>query len=111
MRAGKLRHEVTIEQYSESVSTKGDPVKSWSDFATGVWASIEPVSGREAFISQQLLASVTHVVRLRYLSGVSPKMRVKYGSRYFRIEVVRDLEERDREMVLACTEVVGGRNE
>lgn len=111
MRAGKLRHELTIEQYSVANDSTGDPVKSWSNFATGWWASIEPVAGRETFAAQQVLAGVTHMVKGRYLAGLVATMRLKYGARYFRVEAVRDVEERGREMWLQCTEIVGGVNE
>lgn len=111
MRAGKLRHEIDLEQYSETQDGTGDPVKGWTAFASGVWASIDPLTGREAFAAAQVLASVTHRVRLRYVAGVNSKMRVKYGSRYFRILEVKDLEERNRELELLCEEIVGGVNE
>ena len=52
MRAGSLRHRVTIQRYELVVDEYGGPLRreSWKDVAT-VWASVEAVSGREFFAS------------------------------------------------------------
>lgn len=111
MRAGKLRQLIDIEQYSETQDGTGDPVKGWTTFVSAVPASIEPMSGRETFTSQQVLSSTTHAVRTRYFAGVTSKMRVKFGVRYFRINDVRNVDERGRELDLQCVEIEGGINE
>ena len=41
---------------------------------------------------------------IRYLSGIVPKMRVKYGSRIFDILSVINVSERNRELQLMCRE-------
>jgi SPP1 family predicted phage head-tail adaptor len=105
MRAGKLRHKVTIQDYTESQDSYGTVTKTWADYAT-VWASIEPVKGREFWESQQINAEVTAKVILRYLEGVTPKMRVKHGSRIFQVISVINPEERNRELQLMVKEVI-----
>jgi len=72
-----------------------------------VQASIEPVSGREYFAEQSTQADVTHRVYTRYVSGVVPKMRVKYGSRVFDILSVINTRERNVELQLMCRENIG----
>ncbi len=86
---GKLRHRVTIEQVSESQDADGSVIEIWSAYAV-VQASIEPMSGREYFAAQSTQADVTHRISLRYLSGVTPKMRVNYSSRIFDILAITD---------------------
>jgi SPP1 family predicted phage head-tail adaptor len=104
MRAGRLRHQITIQQSTPAQNAKGEPIDSWGTFAT-VWASIEPIGGGERFAADQVIADATHRVTIRYTAGVEPKMRVLFGSRVFDIREVRNLEERNRTMELTCREL------
>ena len=56
--------------------------------------------------AQQMQADVTHRVRFRYVAGVTAKMRVLYGARIFNVLSVINPEERNREIVLMCKELV-----
>lgn len=103
MRAGELRHSVVIESRTLAADSYGGRTETWATFAT-VWASVEPLSGSEQWRAQQAQSSVSHKVTIRYLSGVDAKMRVKFGTRYLNIGSVRNVEERNRELELLCTE-------
>lgn len=103
MRAGELRRQITIEQRADTPNSRGEPIPAWSTFAT-VYAAIEPIVGREKIIASQVNDQQEMNVRIRYLPGVSPKMRIKYGTRTFQIEGVVNVDERDREMKLMCIE-------
>lgn len=105
MRAGQLRHRVTIQQFTQTQNEYGEIVEGWTTFAT-VWAAVEPLRGREFWDAQQLNAEVTARIRLRYLSGVGPTMRVVYDGRTFEVDSVIDVDERHRELQLMCKEVV-----
>jgi len=107
MRAGKLRHKVTIQDYTESQNSYNEMIKTWSDYET-VWASIEPARGREFWESQQINAEVTTKITIRHLYGINPKMRVKYGNRIFEIISVINPEERNVELQLMVKESVNG---
>jgi SPP1 family predicted phage head-tail adaptor len=107
MRAGRLRHRVIIQEYSESQGNYGGVTKNWTTFAT-VWAAIEPARGREFWDSQQVNAEVTGKITIRYLAGVTPKMRVKHGDRYFEILAVINPEEKNEELQLMVKESVSG---
>ena len=107
MRAGKLRHKITIQDYTESQNSYGEVTKTWSDYAT-VWASIEPVRGREFWDSKQINAEITAKITIRYLAGVTPKMRIKYGARIFEIISVINPEERNKDLQLMVKESVNG---
>jgi SPP1 family predicted phage head-tail adaptor len=49
---------------------------------------------------------VSHRVTLRFIPGVTAKMRVNYGGRLLLIEAALNIEERNRELQLMCLEVV-----
>lgn len=104
--AGKLRHRVTVQQLvagSPPQTASGQPDTSWQDFIT-VWASIEPLNGRELFAAQEHHAEITHRVRMRYHEGITPLMRLTYRERYFAIFSVIDTELRRKELQLMCSE-------
>jgi SPP1 family predicted phage head-tail adaptor len=103
VKACKLKRSVTIEQRTEVQNSTGEVEWTWTTLAT-VRAAVEPLRGQEYFASHQLQSSTNVRIRIRYISGVTPKMRVKYGVRYFEIEGVIDPEERHRELQLMCVE-------
>lgn len=86
--------------------TYGETTQDWVIFLSGLWASIEPLSGREYFSTHQVNAEISHRIKLRYKAGITPKMRVKYGNRYFNIISAIDIKEAHREIHLMCTEVI-----
>jgi SPP1 family predicted phage head-tail adaptor len=103
MKIGKLRHRIAIEKVAETQDSDGSVIETWSTFANAQ-ASIEPISGREYFAAQTTQADVTHRISLRFIAGVIPKMRVKYGSRIFGILSAINVNERNRELQLMCRE-------
>ena len=105
MEAGRLRHRITIQQVAEAQDTYGEPIKTWSTFAQR-WAAINQVTGKENFNASQFAPDATTRVELRYLAGVTPKMRVKFGTRTFEIKAVLNNMERDVELTLLCLEHV-----
>lgn len=105
MRAGDLRHSVTIQQATSSRNSYNEKVLSWSDFAT-VYAAVEPLQGREYWDAQAINAERTVRFRIRYRSDVTPLMRVSWDSRLFDINAVLDVDGRQRELHLMTTEVV-----
>ena len=108
MQAGYLRHRITIQTTTQTQNaTYGTTEDSWATHVTA-WASIEPlrVGSREWFDAQKFTAEVSHLVKLRYRSGVTPKMRISWDSRLFDIKIVLNVEERDRELQLLVKETV-----
>jgi len=104
VRAGDLRHRITIQQEQETLDQYNTPTTAWQDVAT-VWAAIEPLRGREYLEAKNTTPELTVRIRIRYLPGVMSAMRVLYGSRIFNIKSVIDLDERHKETHLMCSEV------
>jgi len=105
MRAGLLNKRVTLQTATVTQNSYGEEVRAWVPIQHGYrWASVEPLSGAERFAAQQVNPSVSHKVTIRALPGVTPKMRVLYGTRVLEIDAVLDLEERGEAMQLLCTE-------
>ncbi|MBT8199585.1 MAG: phage head closure protein [Acidimicrobiia bacterium] len=82
----------------------GGVYREWAGVAD-VWAQIMPLSGKELFEAQQIRSDTSHKIRIRFLRGLRPTdHRIVYGDRIFNIDAVTNTEERDREMILMCTE-------
>ena len=105
MRAGELRNKVVIQQVTETQRTDRHPRQSSPTLATAS-AAIEPFQRRELTAVQQIYAEVTGKIRTRYLAGVTPKMRVLFGSRIFDVLGAINDEERNRELIIYTKEVV-----
>jgi SPP1 family predicted phage head-tail adaptor len=104
MRAGKLRHLVTVqEELEDQSSMTGAVTKYWATIAT-VYASVDPMLGRELQRAMAERAELTYAIRLRYMPGLTPRNRILYDGRTFNIRSVVDVEERHRELVVTCTE-------
>ena len=105
MRIGKLRHRIKIQEYTAGRDSFGSEEPIWTDVVT-VWASVTPGSGKEHFASAQVNAEVSTKISMRYRSGITPKMRVAFGTRIFEIVSVLNYEERGIELNLMCKESV-----
>lgn len=90
---GALRHRIAFEkEVKVSDGYKGFTV-TWQTVCV-VWASVDPLSGREYFYAHQVKAEVTHRVRIRYNEKVTTEMRIRHQNRYLMIESIIDLKER-----------------
>lgn len=105
MRAGRLRHRITIQQKSVSQDAYGEEDATWSTYLQ-TWASVEPLEGREYMEGRAQAQAVSHRVLMRHRDGVTAEMRVLHGSRVLQIESVLNTRERDEELELMCREMV-----
>lgn len=106
MRAGLLRHRVTLRRPAgagDARSATGQPSAAPVVIGTR-WASVEPLTGTERFTAQQMSASVSHRVRLRYADDVVKPLEVVHDSRVLDVEAVLDTGGRGRELELLCSE-------
>lgn len=102
MRAGKLRHPVTIETATESQDEYGATTLSWSKLAD-VWAAIEPLRGRERFEAQHHAIEEDTRIRIRHRDDVTAEDRVvaRDGTVYG-IRGVLDVDGLGEELHLQC---------
>jgi len=108
MRAGKLRNRITIQEKSTSRNEYHDEVVSWVDIGTDpqVWASIEPLQGREFYDARREGSEQPVRIRMRYRDDLDTTMRIVYGLHIYDIESIQHVHERGRELVLVCNELL-----
>lgn len=100
MKAGELRHRVVIERKDASgnwgspitVSAKLEPLGRMPRPGT---AAAAPVSQRAFTITTRWMRGITHMSN-----------RIRFGTRYFDIRSVLNHEERSREMIMHCEEII-----
>ena len=105
MRAGKLRHRIAIQVNTGVTNAIGEIVPAWTTTAT-VWGSLEPLSGRELLMAQEISPESTFRSRMRYTAEAIPSRRLLWSGRAFDINHVANFEEKDVELKLLCSEAV-----
>ena len=106
MDAGKLRHRVHLQASEGLQDSVGQPDADWVTVAT-VWASVEPLNGREYFTSQQIVSEVTTRIMMRYqpllnIPAVNERMRIAFQGKNYDIKDVIDVDMLHRTHVLMC---------
>lgn len=109
MRAGRLRHRVTVQQRGTGRSGFGEQVITWTDVLTNYPADINPLSGSQLDRAMSTYNETTHEVTMRWHSIFADirqagAYRIVFGTRYFDIQACRNIDERGREVVLMCRE-------
>ena len=103
MQAGKLRHLVVLQSLTETQDpSTGAITKSWVDFAT-VWGDVRYLSGLETVKADAPTSVAKCSVRIRYLAGVVPTMRLVHAGTNFDINAVLPDDTGRRWLDLACT--------
>jgi len=105
---GALRHRVTIEAENASPDGAGGLTDPWANptqVAT-VWAEITPLSGSEQLRAMRLEERVSHRIRMRYRTDVTPQHRMRLGIRQFNVRSVLNEGERSRWLIILVDEGV-----
>jgi SPP1 family predicted phage head-tail adaptor len=94
---GTLDRRIIIQVGSNSTDVYNAPVTTWSTLTT-VWAKVDDKSGfgsSERYEADQLTAIRETVFTIRYISGLSEKMRVFYNDRIYDVVYIGQ-PDRDR---------------
>lgn len=103
MRAGRLRHRVTLQSATTTQNSYGEQVKAWVDVGT-FWAAVEPISGKERFASGERIHERDVRIVMRYIGTVTETHRILFQSRTYDIKAVVMKDSVKREYEFICTE-------
>ena len=87
MRGGRLKNRVQLQNFTETQSDTGHKSQTWATVAT-VWAATEAIRGKESESANELVASMTTTIIIRYDSkwgAIDTTWRVLFGTRIFSI--------------------------
>ena len=109
-RVGKLRNSIIIQSLSLGADRYGGYASpSYSTVITAS-AKITPKSGTQTFsdkTGRQVTNPHTHDFLIRYRSGLTTTMRIKFGSRLFDIIKINDQNDDNNYITLQAKENVG----
>jgi SPP1 family predicted phage head-tail adaptor len=100
---GELRHRLTLEELEREEDEGGGYTETWTEVAT-LSCDLRPFGGSEGVEADRLAGRLTHIVALRYRTGVTPAMRFRKAMRVFHILAVIDVDERNRWLKCLCEE-------
>ena len=87
MKVGKMRYRIKLQIPTDETDMYANPKDEWTDFKE-VWADMVPVSGREYFAAEQAMSETQFKIYIRYLDGVTQKMRILHGNVAYEILTV-----------------------
>lgn len=104
MRAGVLRHVI---EFDEPIGTQDDTGSEVVEFtyAFSMRGSIEPVTGREGFIGQQINAEADTRLVIRWSpqsDAITPKWRARHGGIDYNVVNCIHVKQAQRELHLFC---------
>lgn len=89
--AAGMDKRIIVKYLVPSQDSFGEPTTVWTELKT-IWASVEPISGRDFFQARQEQSELTHRIKTRS-AGITPDMRLHYGTRVFEIaSVINEME-------------------
>jgi SPP1 family predicted phage head-tail adaptor len=101
MNAGQLNRKITIQSIGSSVDSIGQPVETWSTFAT-TWANIRFLNGVESVKADAEVSVSKASIRIRYRQDITAAMRVSYNSITYQIKAVLPDEAKRDHVDLVC---------
>jgi SPP1 family predicted phage head-tail adaptor len=106
LNAGKMRFRVVIQRPSDVQGDSGQPVDQWIVFASRR-AMKELTAGSEHMVPQEQIARVPVLWKLRFLRGVTPKMRLLSDGKVYEILSAIDPDGMLNELHISSLERVG----
>lgn len=103
MRAGRLRHRVTMER-ATPVTVDGSTSTTWAAIGD-VWGGVEPIRGREALIGGGILDETDTRIVLRYNSlsaTLTARDRLLYDGISYNIYSIAEKNTSHREIECLC---------
>ena len=105
LRSGALRHRISFQEKTQTSDSMGGYTHTWQD-SIDAYAAIWPLKAVERLESMKLEHSVTHKIRVRYHSGITADMRIRFGERYFEIIAITNFDERNIQLDILAEESV-----
>jgi SPP1 family predicted phage head-tail adaptor len=102
---GEYRHIILFQKKTKIQNEFREVIDDWVDVLK-TRAGIYPISGKEFFSAETVNSEVSHKVNMRYMPGITPEMRIKFGDRQFRVISVINFQEKNIELQLQCKELI-----
>ncbi len=103
MKSGTLKHTVQIEEYTEAQDSAGQPIKSWTLYATrrASMDAINPLTSPIVRADERFEPGLWRF-GMRYVPGLTNLMRLIHAGTVFEILDAPDTGTRQMETVITC---------
>lgn len=104
MKAGQLRHRITLQALTVELDSDGTQNDTWADaFPAPLWSAILPLSGAELMAAQAVQSKVETRFVVRYRPDIVPSMRAVHRGIFYNIEAIVPDNQSGREwLTLHC---------
>lgn len=103
---GELRHIISFQRKTGTQNDFGEEINEWVDVVK-TRAAIYPISGKEFFAAEKVNSATTHKINIRFISGITSDMRIKFGQRTFElISPPINFQEKNISLQLLCKELM-----
>ena len=106
MKAGDLKHRITLERPVDTTDARGNRRTVWQPFATCM-ASMADVSGRDFYAAQAYQAQDTVTFGIRWRDDIQKTWRVVSGGIAYQIEEINHLGYKRDFLHLKCKATQG----
>ena len=86
-----MRHRITVQSPASTIDADGQPIVTWSNFASGIPARFTPTGGTETMRGKQLEAGTKGVFTVNYRDGYTTQMRVAHNGINYGITHVNEV--------------------
>lgn len=104
MEIGDLRHRVTFQKLTTTISENGFEDETWQDYKT-VWASISNLSGREYYQAAAVQAEKTVKFQIRYTEGLDTSMKILFKEKQYDIASIDNMKYENKFIEIKALEV------
>jgi len=105
MDIGRTNKRITFCRYEDKENEILQIEQVLTDAKT-VWASVEPLRGREYQEAQRIRPELTYKVTTRYHTEVTPDMLIKFKQRLFQIISIINVREKNEMLEIMCIEKI-----
>lgn len=105
MDIGRANKRIVFCRYAEETNELKQTEQALKPLKT-VWASVEPMRGKEYQEAQRIRPELTYKITTRYHRGITPDMVIKYKDKCFQIISVINIRESNEMLEIICMEKV-----
>ncbi len=92
--SGELDRLITIQENVGGKDEFGGTISDWQDLHIAIPCGINFIKGHEAWETDQTVAQLTTDFKIRYIQGITPRMRILFEGEVYDIKRVIEITRR-----------------
>ena len=97
-----MRNIINILKKADGFNSFGEPTGEWETAFSNIFASKEPLLGKEYFSAEAIQSKVEMKFRTYYFDGVKNEMRIECDGEIFEILSAINVKSMNRELLMYC---------